>query len=112
MPYDLYAQDQNSFKVEVVLPKHKFSGDFKDLDVKVNSMIGRSENMIKSSENHMIKAYVCQVCGKESVGSYIREHIEASHLEGISIPCNICDHTVRTRRALRLHKSKNHTKSI
>ena len=31
---DSYAKDQYSFKVDVALPKHKFSGDLKDLDEK------------------------------------------------------------------------------
>ena len=109
---DSYAKDQYSFKVALALPKHKFSGDLKDLEEKVNYMIGRSGNMVKLSESRMIKAYVCKVCGKEGVGHNIRIHIEANHLEGISIPCNICNKIFRTRPALREHKSKNHTNSI
>ena len=112
-PYDSYAQDQDSFKVVVALPKDEFSGGLKDLDEKVNSMIGRSKNMVKYSNNRqMIKAYVCQVCGKEGLGLQIRDHIEANHLEGISIPCNICNQTVRSRNALTKQKSKHHTNSV
>ena len=112
MPYDSYAQDQDSFKVAVSLPKHKFSGDLKDLDEKVKSMMGRSESMVKLNERQKIKAYVCQVCGKEGLLTHIRNHIEANHLEGISIPCNICNHTVRSRKALGYHKSKHNTNSV
>ena len=96
----------------MALPKQKFSGDLKDLDEKLNTMIGRSENMVKRGDNRMIKAYVCQICGKEGRGLHIRSHIEANHLVGISIPCNICDQTYRTRDALRHHKSRHHTNSI
>ena len=81
--YDSYAKDQDSFKVAVALPKHEFSGDLKDLDKKVNSMMGRSENMVKHNEGKMIKAHVCQVCGKEGTLTQIRNHIEANHLEGV-----------------------------
>ena len=71
-------------------------------------MIGRSENMVQySNKREMIKAYVCQVCGKEGRGHHIRRHIEANHLEGISIPCNICNQTFSTRRSLREHKCKH-----
>ena len=112
MPYDSFARDQDSFKVAVALPKHEFSGDLKDLDEKVKSMIGRSENMVKLNERRLIKAYVCQVCGKEGLGHHIRYHIEAYHLEGISIPCDSCDETFRTREALGKHNSKFHTNSI
>ena len=109
--YEYYHKDQNSSKMTVALPKDELSGDLKDLDEKVKTMIGRGENMVKLSESRMIKAYVCQVCGKEGQWVSIRDHIEAKHLEGISIPCNICNQTFRTRTALRQHKSKNHTTS-
>ena len=75
-------------------------------------MMGRSENMVKHSEGKMIKAHVCQVCGKEGTLTQIRNHIEANHLEGVSIPCNVCDQTIRTRNALIKHKSKYHKNSI
>ena len=110
--YDSYAKDQDSFKVALALPKLKFSGDLKDLDEKVNSMIDRSENMLKHSEGKMTKAYACQVCGKEGLGIVIRRHVEANHLGGISIPCNVCDKTVSTRLALQKHNSRHHKNSI
>ena len=75
-------------------------------------MIGRSENMVKHSESDMIKAYVCQVCGKEGLGNNIRDHIETNHLKGISIPCNYCNQTFCSRRQLKRHKCKPHTNSI
>ena len=75
-------------------------------------MICRSENIVKRDESTMIKAYVCQVCGKEGLGHNIRRHVEATHFAGISIPCNICDQTARTRNALMQHKSKYHTNSM
>ena len=36
----------------------------------------------------------------------IRGHIEAIHLEGISIPCDCCDKTFSSRNALTDHKSR------
>ena len=110
--YDSYAKDQDSLKLAVSLTRHSFSGDLKDLDEKVKSMMGRSKNMVKVSESRIDKAYVCQVCGKEGRGQIIRIHIEANHLEGISVPCNTCDQTARTRHALEQHKSKYHKNSI
>ena len=35
-------------------------------------------------------AYLCKVCGKEGRDHHIKDHIEANHLEGIIIPCNLC----------------------
>ena len=106
--YPSDAKDQRNVKGVKALPKDKFSGELKDLDEKVNSMMGRCENMVKLSEGRMTKAYVCQVCGKEGLGNIIKHHIETIHLEGISIPCNICDHTVRSRKTLTEHKSRYH----
>ena len=93
------------FKVEntLSLPKEEFSGDVKELDVKVKTMMGRGESMVNNGKRKMTRAYLCKVCGKESLLTNIRDHIEAMHLEGISIPCNICGKAFRTRNGLRGH---------
>ena len=53
--------------------------------------------------------YICQVCGKEGiVTTQIRDHIETNHIEGISLPCNSCEKTFRSRASLRLHKANKH----
>ena len=33
--------------------------------------------------------FICKLCGKEDTGNHKRDHIEANHLEGLSI---LCDH--------------------
>jgi len=38
----------------------------------------------------------------------IRDHIEANHFEGVSLPCDYCDKVFSTRAALKMHKSRNH----
>ena len=43
--------------------------------------------------------YVCNVCGKESKQGNMKNHIEANHLEGISVPCNFCEKLFRSRNA-------------
>merc|ERR1712129_422459 len=74
--------------------------DVQELDEQVNSMMKKSENLCKSGSK---KAYTCTVCGKEGQGRDIKDHIEANHIEGVSLPCNYCDKTFRTRSALRFH---------
>ena len=74
--------------------------DLKGLDEKVKSMVEKSQNMLPDGR----RAYVCKVCGKEGYGTSIRDHIEANHLEGVSLPCNICHKTFRSRMSLRKHK--------
>ena len=79
------------------------TGDFQELDEKVKSMMEKGLNLIQSGGT---KAYVykCKVCGKEGAGIAIRDHIEGHHLEGVSLPCNICEKTFRSRMILRKHK--------
>ena len=51
----------------------------------------------------------CKVCGKEGMSHVIKNHIEANHLEGIIIPCNLCNKTFRSRAGFRQHKHKYET---
>ena len=94
--------DQITSSTAVALPKYELSGDMKELDEKIESLMYQGENMIKCT-NQMKRAYVCQVCGKEGLKHVIRDHIEANHLDGISVPCSICEKTSRSRNSLRTH---------
>ena len=76
----------------------QFSGDFDHLDEMVNSMMETSQERGKS----------CKVCGREGQSIDIKRHIEANHLKGVSIPCNQCDKTFRSRDSLRKHVSNHH----
>ena len=42
-----YSDDHIMLSAAVALPKHEFSGDMKDLDAKIETMMGRGENMIQ-----------------------------------------------------------------
>ena len=66
---------------------------------------GRVLSMMEKSQHHIGKqlAYICKVCGKEAHQGNMKNHIEANHLEGMAIPCNLCDRTFGSRNALRLH---------
>ena len=83
-------------------------GDLQELNDKINSLICKGENLMPNG-NNPVRASVCTVCGKEGKLSNIRDHIEANHLEGVSIPCNFCDKTFRSRNGLRHHKRLFHT---
>ena len=86
-----------------------FSGDLEELEQTVKAMMEKSQNRIASGRE---LADRCKVCGKEGKGSAIKDHIEANHLEGVVIPCNLCDKTFRSRNGLRLHKRHQHNRSI
>ena len=85
------------------------SGDLQTLDDTVKSMMETSQNMFQSGNRDKQERFkICKVCGKEGRPINIRNHIETNHLEGVVIPCNLCDKTVRSRVALSEHVRRNH----
>ena len=73
-------KDQTPLIAAVALPKHEFSGDMKELDEKIKSLMRRGENMIMRGDKKRKSAYVCNVCGKEDSKCHIKSHIEGMHL--------------------------------
>ena len=72
-----------------------YEGGFNEiqaLDEKVRSLMQKSQNLAKRGNR---RADMCTVCGKEGENTEIKNHIEANHLEGVSIPCNYCEKTFR-----------------
>ena len=91
----------------------QFSGDLEALDEKVKSLMQRGHTMIANGKQadgrpKLATTFFCKVCGKEGVGSHIRNHIEFNHFEGISLPCDFCEKVFGTRNYLRKHKNKIH----
>ena len=78
------------------------SGDLQELDEKVKSMMETSQNIIHSGKDRQ-RTKICKMCGKEGQSMAIRDHIEANHLEGVSLPCNACGKEFRSRMNLRRH---------
>ena len=93
-----FSEDESERTVAV---SSYFTGILEELDERVMSMMGKSEN--KLPNHNQRRADVCKVCGKEGKSDNIKDHIEANHLEGIVIPCNLCDKSFRSRNALRYH---------
>ena len=89
----------------LAIPRN-FSGDLEQLEERVKSMMEKSQNKTANGRSF---ADICKVCGKEGEGRNIKDHIEANHLDGIVIPCNLCDKTFRSRQSLRHHKSRHVT---
>ena len=118
-PKETFKTSQNIDDTEeaskVIAVSNQFSGDLQALDEKVKSMMERSQNMIRNGKQangtpRHKRAFICKVCGKEEKITNIINHIEANHLEGISIPCDYCDKACSSRAALRKHRSKYHNK--
>jgi len=79
-----------------------------ELDEKVKSMMAKGKNFVSNGPNSSKNAHICTICGKEGRGRDIMDHIEANHLEGVSIPCDYCEKTFRSRSALRIHFKRSH----
>ena len=80
------------------------------LDEKVKSMMEKGQKMIQYGNvmSRQASSYICKVCGKEGLKHHIIGHIEANHLEGMSLPCNMCDKSLSSRNSLREHKISFH----
>ena len=80
------------------------TADLQELDEKVKSMMESSQTLIPYGKNgKQERAKTCKVCGKEGLSMAIRDHIEAHHLEGVSLPCDVCGREFRSRMILRKH---------
>ena len=100
-PSRKFSEEESDRTVAV---SSNFSGNLDELDERVKSMMGKSQNNLPNGQ----KASVCKVCGKEDKNQNIKDHIEANHLEGISLPCSQCEKTFRSRMGLRKHRMRQH----
>ena len=96
---------KGGFAGTVALP-NSLSGDVEELDVSVRSMMEKTDGR-KGSRF----LYACKVCGKEGQSINVQHHIEANHLEGFALPCNLCEKTSRSRNALQMHKRIFHKRN-
>ena len=74
------------------------------LDKQIISLMTKSSSKNKNGQ----PIYVCNVCGKEAEHMNMKNHIEANHLEGISVPCNFCEKMFRSRNSKAVHVSLFH----
>ena len=91
----------------VIATMNHFSGDFKELDEKCDSMIAKTLDRVQGKA-----AYECKLCEKQAMHKGdMRKHIEANHLEGVLVSCSRCEKTFRSRNSLAVHTSSFHKKS-
>ena len=93
--------DEDSPAERVALENHN---NMQKLDDQISSMMTKTGN--KNFRRSLL--YACNTCGKEDTHSHMRGHIEANHLDGISIPCNFCDKIFRSRYSKAVHTQSFH----
>ena len=104
-------QTSNETQTAVALTDHTTNyTNIESLDQQVKSMILFSENADPYKKDGA-RARICKVCGKEGSQQNIMHHIEAPHITGISIPCDLCGKAYQSRDSLTGHKYKKHRKS-
>ena len=81
------------------------SNENMDLNEQINSMMEFSEVRYGNQG----RGRICKVCGKEGQRINIMDHIEAHHIAGLSLNCNLCGKTFRSRVSIRMHKIKKHS---
>ena len=94
----LYIANTN-YEETLAIPSQLFSGDLVQLDQQIQSM------MLVGL--HGSKTKIFAVCGKEGYPRNIKDHIEANHINDVSLPCTICEKTFRSRATLRMHNAKH-----
>ena len=104
--------DLNTKSTALAVPNNSTT-DLQVLDQEVKSMMEKGQKVIPNGKNpngmpKQQRSYICKVCGKEGLSCEIKSHIEANHLEGLSIPCDPCNMTFSSRRSLTRHKHKFH----
>ena len=86
---------------------HKVSVGLQNLDETIKSMITYGARIILGSQAGK-RIVICSLCGKEGQNTNIRDHIEATHIEGVDPPCNFCDKTFKSRQLFRRHNTSKH----
>ena len=74
---------------------------------KVKSLMKSSDNSDPNSKSGS-RTRICKICGQEGPVQDIKSHIEANHIAGISIPCDLCGKLFKSRNSLGSHKSQQH----
>ena len=91
-------------KTGTVAIMKNYLGDFQELEDQTMSMMEKTSRKNPRGQPF----YICKVCGKEDINGNLKTHIEANHLEGVSIPCNNCEKTFRCKKSLGTHIRRNH----
>ena len=63
---------------------------------------------LEKTEDGTWRCTLCENFSKKNRRQQVQYHIEGVHIEGLSLPCNLCMKTFRSRQAFRMHKLRYH----
>lgn len=103
------ANNESTTSVDEIKPKIEVDVKpataelFQEIDAKIKPFLVKDD---------LRRGFSCKVCGKHGDSGTIKDHIEAIHLEGISLHCNFCKTMLKSRSSLKMHKRRHHQSNI
>ena len=89
----------------VVLQASQSYENVQDLQEKTTSLMERT--LTRNSKGKPL--FACRLCDKRSAHTHeIRRHIEANHLEEVSLPCKLCGKIFKSTNSLSVHIHREH----
>ena len=107
-PADYSEQAEDDERKATIKVADVKSPEILELEEKVNAMVTKTDHKLFGSEQWKRMAFLCNVCGLEGTNRNVRKHVEAKHFERDPLPCDQCEKSCKTRRALGEHKMKYH----
>ena len=106
--------EQNSFgnfatSSELVIPTENDAVKFVMSEEEKNNLAGTVDQHLERTDG----SWTCKICGKYAIKKqHMQNHVEANHVEGLSLPCTLCGKTFRSRNTLFNHKSRHCQKKL
>ena len=114
-----YTDDEDVASTDTDFDDSSIVSEFTDVITKTKqkserkvSLVGASYTEAKQAVDELVMKegdmWICKNCGKHAkYNTQIRKHAEI-HIDGLSFPCPLCEHTFRSRTLLAKHRFQKH----
>ena len=93
----------------IVSSKHVVPAEMERLEEQIDAMMETSERVTLRSNGRRVM--ICKLCKRDyRKRSILRNHIESAHLTGVVHTCTICGMRSKSRKFLRDHMTRKHSK--
>ena len=94
---------------ELVIPTENDGAKFVMSEEEKNNLVATVDQHLERIDDG---SWRCKICGKsankKNARQQMRYHVEGKHLEGLSLPCDICGKIFRSRNSMLVHKTRHH----